>query len=123
MRGYDDLGGSDEVNGDGDGTLMPLVIGMRGDLKCSTAKGTITIAICGYDTDPREIWDIPEAREHVRYWAGYPGLTHSADVLASPLEANAADTPLAGTNLGFPAKCGALQDIHPDMVGVTHRGI
>ena len=30
VRAYSDLGGYDEVNGDGDRTLINLVIGMRG---------------------------------------------------------------------------------------------
>jgi hypothetical protein len=126
VRTYADLGGSDEVHGDGEGTLMHLVIWMRGSLKRSTAreaanayrktvaqypKAIIYVTITGYDSDPREIWDIPEARDHIRYWAQYLGLTHSSDELAAPL--------VESTSLGTLAKCGVFNDIDPDTVQIT----
>jgi hypothetical protein len=125
VRTYDDFGGSDEKHGDGEHTLLQLLIGMRGSLTRSSAreaanayrravaqypKAVVYVMIAGYDADPREIWEIPEARDHMRYWAQYLGLTHGSDELASALESTA---------FGTLAKCGVFQDIDPDTVQIT----
>src|SRR5262245_15349857 len=76
VRTFDEIGGSDEVHGDGERTMINLLIGTRGSLKRKDArdaadtyrkiaaqypKAVIYVMIAGYDTDKREIWDIPEA--------------------------------------------------------------
>jgi hypothetical protein len=37
-------------------------------------EATLTLTVDGFDADPREIWDIPEARAYVRDFAGFAAL-------------------------------------------------
>jgi hypothetical protein len=68
---------------------MQVVIGTRDALTkaeaayCATMwreatarypKATFNICVLGYDADPRELWEIPEVRRHVRHWARLAGL-------------------------------------------------
>lgn len=74
--------------------FVPLEIGSRGDLTAGRAQaaatffkqieervgpGCIYAHLAGYDSDPRALWDIPEAADYVRLWAHLAGLdTNSA---------------------------------------------
>jgi hypothetical protein len=110
---------------DGERTMVNLVIGERGALTRRAArnaarayqrsaarypKAMMYVSIAGYDNDPRELWDIPEARDYFCRWAKFAGVDNSAAVAGSPLmkEATAAL-----------AKCGALNDVDPDEVHVS----
>ena len=74
--------------------FVPLEIGSRGDLTTARVQavatffkqieeragpGCIYAHLAGYDSDPRELWDIPEVADYVRLWAHLAGLdTNSA---------------------------------------------
>jgi hypothetical protein len=75
--------------GDGEDTLIPVVIGERGEFTKAKArkhavlwrqltgrypKGAFTIVVVGYDEDPRETWEFADARRHVRWWARFAGM-------------------------------------------------
>src|SRR5262249_15804895 len=83
-RARDDI--CDNVNGDEEGVMIAFTIGMRGSLTEHEAraaarawrktiaqypKACVCIGIAGYDSDPRELWRIPEASRHVRRWARF----------------------------------------------------
>jgi hypothetical protein len=81
---------SDWPDGDGDGALIPVTIGLRGQSTKDEAqvtadmwrtviarypKAIFQIVFFGYDDDPRELWEFPDVRRYVRWWAKLAGLT------------------------------------------------
>lgn len=115
----------------GDGSnIGPLTvtIGIRGDLTEQAAqdnakrwravverypKASFIVIIPGYDHDPRELWDIPEAADYVRRWAHHAGMDDLdvADDYLGPLSAiGQTHQQLAHGNLGFLAACGVFGD-------------
>src|SRR5262245_36815795 len=75
--------------GDGEGTIIPFVIGMRGRLSKTEArkaasmwrnaiarypKAIFYLNLIGYDQDPREMWEIVDAALYVRWFARAVGL-------------------------------------------------
>ena len=122
--------------GDGEGTIIPFVIGMRGRLTKNEArkggqmwrdasarypKAVFYLSMIGYDEDPREIWEIVDAARYVRWFARAAGLDAMETALhwfgpGSPTmaaavlpEAGPGLKALAGT-LGFLAGCGVFGD-------------
>lgn len=100
VRAFDEIGISDDMSGDGDGVQINLAIGMRDSLTKKDArlaaqawrdliarypKASIYVCIAGYDTDSREIWEIPEAKAFMRRWARLVGLTDVPAILRSQL--------------------------------------
>lgn len=105
--------------------FAPLIIGMRGALtrreartaasawrkmRAKMPRAEIYPSIAGYDADPREIWEIGEAREFYCRFARFVGIHRRADVERAGMHA---------TVLGLLAKCGAIDDVSPDEVEVT----
>lgn len=105
--------------------LASLVIGERGDLTRQAAKraaqaynnivrlqpqAVIAIAVAGYDTDPREVFEIEEARIHFCRWARFLGMRSVHQALASQLHPH---------SVGVLAKCGAFLDFSPGNVKVV----
>jgi hypothetical protein len=116
---------------DGEGVMMPITIGVRGMLTKREArhcaalwreavrrypKAYHAIHLLGFDEDPREIWDIPEAARYVRWFARFAGMDDikAAEryVLASPDAklASLNDHSVAESNVGFLAACGVYGD-------------
>jgi hypothetical protein len=102
--------------------LIHLVVGMRGMLTRAEARRSavafrklvkkhpgacIALAIAGYDRDPREIDEIPEAAQHYRRFAAFAGV----DTLAAAIE-----SPLHRDSIGVLGACSALRDFDPDNV-------
>jgi hypothetical protein len=91
---------SDWPDGDGEGTFSPMTIGTRG----------------GYNEDPREIWDIPEAARYVRWWAHFAGMNDPGIVERYVLDAPddrlamLNDNPMAAMNIALLAACGVFGD-------------
>jgi hypothetical protein len=125
IRTFDEADAYDEtVPVDGDGTMIAFTIGMRGALASREAriaakawrkmaakypKSIIVLQIAGYDDDPREVWQIEEARDYYKRWARFAGLTSSTAAQA---------TPLHDVSFGVLAICGAFSDIDPNSVRV-----
>jgi hypothetical protein len=110
---------------DGDGTLINFTIGTRDHLNKAEAKASAElwrkavqrfpkaafyICLLGYDEDPREIPEIPEAAKYVRKWAHYAGLTDLDTAAGSPIG-------MAGA--AFLAACGAFGEDIQQKVQVT----
>jgi hypothetical protein len=125
VREYDDVGISDDVDGDKEGTMIAFSIGMRGSLTKHAAraaarawrkiianypKAYVCLQIAGYDSDPREPWHIPEASRYVRRWVSFADLRNILD---------AARTPLDAASVSLLAKCGAFKDVDPDTVPIA----
>jgi hypothetical protein len=112
---------------DGEGMLIPVTIGSRGNLSRAEAKraaatwrqatgrfpkASFMVSLLGYNEDPREIWEFRDARRYVRWWARYAGM----DDLATAdrwLGLNSAigrtmPTPWATAGIGFLAACGVF---------------
>jgi hypothetical protein len=104
--------------GDGEGEMIHMTIGVRGLLTRQKArenaegwrkvtrqrpKGMFVISMLGYDQDPREIWEIPEAAEYVCWWAKDAGMD-------DPQEADRwlGDVGGSSAGMGFLAGCGAF---------------
>jgi hypothetical protein len=66
--------------------------------------------LTGYDQDPREVWEIPEAARYVRWWAAYAGMDdfEVADSLIGSKSPNSKDPLLCGAGVSFLAACGAF---------------
>jgi len=126
-RARDDI--CDNVHGDEEGVMIAFTIGMRGSLTEHEAraaarawrktiaqypKACVCIGIAGYDSDPRELWRIPEASRHVRRWARFADLNDIFD---------AARTPLDPASLSVLAKCGAFKDVEPETVPIAEPTI
>jgi hypothetical protein len=66
MRDFDAVfcvvGGKGDLSDD---TLANVLKHLNGTVRTSTT-GDIHLAIDGYDDDPRELWEIPEARDFIR---------------------------------------------------------
>jgi hypothetical protein len=92
--------------------FVPLEIGSRGDLTAARAQaaatffkqieeragpGCIYAHLAGYDSDPRELWNIPEAAGYVRLWARLAGL-----------DTNSAPAALHEISLSLLAACGVF---------------
>jgi hypothetical protein len=75
-------------------------------------KALVHIMIAGYDDDPREIADIPEAREYVCRWARFAAIDSIAAAQASPLNDD---------SVGVLAACGCFPEVDPDDVMVIAR--
>ena len=101
---------------DGDGVIVNLQIGARGSLSKERArqsaqawretalrypKAYFIIALLGYDEDPREVWEIPEAARYVRWWAQYTGIADNID---------SGHHFLGPTGVAFLAGCGVYGD-------------
>jgi hypothetical protein len=41
-------------------------------------KAAFHISLSGYDEDPRELWELPEAARYVRWWARFAGMDDPA---------------------------------------------
>src|SRR5262245_33537983 len=80
-------------------------------------KAYIHPHVAGYDTDPRELWQIPEVCDYLCHWARFAGLDHSSAFGALPNADHARDY-LVPHLLAFLAKCGAVKDIDPDRIRV-----
>jgi len=122
---YEDFGISIDVREDGEDTMIAFTIGVKGSLSKHAAraaarlwhtttakypKSNVWIQIGGYDTDPRELWHIPEVSLHVRRWASFADLRHILD---------AARTPLGPVSVSVMAKCGAFEDVEPETVPIA----
>jgi hypothetical protein len=91
LKYYEDLDGlGDRPDGDGERTVMQLVIGERDKLTKADArraalnwqsvtrrypKAVFIFAVVGYDDDPRELWEFDAVRRYLRQWARFAGLT------------------------------------------------
>src|SRR5262245_8938440 len=97
---------------DAGGGMIAFTIGMRGALTKHEARtaarawrkaiakyprACMRLQIAGYDSDPRELWHIPEASLHIRRWASFADLRDIFD---------AARTPLDPVSISVLAKCG-----------------
>jgi hypothetical protein len=102
-----------EVPGDGTGIFISLCIGRRGDLTRHEAKlcaklwrrhikrypkAHYILSLAGYDDDPRNLWEIPEAAGHVCRWARFVGLRTLDDAFRY----------LSEQQVGWLAACGAF---------------
>lgn len=117
--------------GDGDGLFMPITIGVRDNLTKREArhcaamwrealrrypKAHLQINLLGYNEDPREIWNIPEAARYVRWWARFAGMDNPETVERYILDASEVrlaifgDQTLAAYNIGILAACGVFGD-------------
>ena len=67
----------------------------------------IALSVGGYDADPRELDDIPEARDYVRQWASLAGLQDWRSPLVSHLE---------DQSVALLVVCGAFWAGHPYQV-------
>jgi hypothetical protein len=101
---------------DGDGAFIPFTIGARGNLTKPAARDAAMVwrqmtanypkavlypHLIGYDEDPREIWELPDATRYVRLWARLAGIHSPDDIPHAEL--------VAGTGLlGFLAACGCF---------------
>jgi hypothetical protein len=120
--------------GDGEGMMIPFIIGMRGNLSKTEAhkagamwrsaikrypKAIFYLNLIGYDQDPREIWEIVDAARYVRRFARAAGLDDPDEALrifgpGSPtFEAGVAIGGAVGktmlqATIGFLAGCGAF---------------
>jgi hypothetical protein len=128
---YQDM--SDWPDGDGDGILIPVVIGVRGNLtkkeaqQCAAMWHEVTrhypkagfqISLLGYNEDPREIWEISEAARYVRWWARFAGMNDPEVAnrylgTGSPMFGDMPE--LAGIAMGFLAGCGAFGEAAKQM--------
>jgi hypothetical protein len=103
---------------------MSFTAGMRGELTFTKAmeaalafrdlcrrypKAVIVLCIAGYDSDPREIFEIPEAVEHYRSWAKFARIKTYQGALAV----------LHPDSAAVLATCGALSDVSPDQIRVV----
>jgi hypothetical protein len=112
--------------GDGEGMLIPITIGARGNLSKAEArtgaamwrevtkrypKGYFVICLLGYNADPREVWEFRDARRYVRWWARFAGVDdiETADrFLGLGSAIGAFDPRFAGAGVGFLAACGVF---------------
>jgi hypothetical protein len=69
-------------------------------------RARIGFTLGGYDDDPREIYDIPEARDYIRQWAHDAGLSRWQDAIKVPWEESL-------DNLGVLQLCGTFTDDSP----------
>jgi hypothetical protein len=131
--------------GDGEGVLIPFTVGHRGELAMEDAKraaehwraatarypkAIFQIVFLGYDEDPREIWEFPEVRRHLRRWARLTGLNDGAAAVSwlgtgegrldPPLDMEAASSLVLGPKLlalcgafGEQARQAALRNVKP----------
>jgi hypothetical protein len=107
--------------------MIFMTIGLRGELNQEHAQAAaaalpkmrttypnavIYMVVAGYDDDPREVHEIPEAREFFIAVANAARLYGSADVARAGLHEHM---------LGVLALCGALWDVAPSQVQITGR--
>jgi hypothetical protein len=102
--------------GDGERVLVSFHVGSRGELDWFAAqeyarswkifrtrhpKSPVVIFFLGYDTDPREIWDIPECVQYLKWFAKTAGINKPSDL-----------PPDIDSNLfGLMARCGVFPDV------------
>jgi hypothetical protein len=121
---YENMGGWPE--GDGERALIPVVIGTRDKLTKDEArncaamwreatrrypKAGFNICLLGYDQDPREVWEFPDAARYVRWWARFAGMDDPEVAnrylgTGSPVLGNMSEIAQAG--MGFLAACGCF---------------
>ena len=117
-------------DGDGTGMLAPITIGTRGRLTRREAretaalwrearrrypKATFIINMLGFDEDPRQIHEVPEAARYVRWWARFAKMNDEKTVEqylvdqadAACFEAWGGST-AAEANVGLLASCGVF---------------
>jgi len=98
-------------------TMVNLVIGTRDKLteaaardagetwkklRAKSPQSPIAIVILGYDQDPRELWEFPEVRRYVQWWAEAAGMDRPEALLSLP-------DPITGQALGgFLSACGVF---------------
>jgi hypothetical protein len=86
------------------------------------------IMLLGFDEDPREIWDIPEAARYVRWWARFSGMNDLATAERYALDAPEVGVAslniqsIAGSNVGLLAACGVFGDEMKATALRGHRG-
>jgi hypothetical protein len=124
---YDDAGNCNfpEYLNDGEGVFIPVPIGARGNLSKAEAeqgaamwrqvtsrypKACFMLCLLGYNDDPREIWEFPDARRYVRWWARFAGMDDIATanrwVGASSMVGRT--LPQGAGGIGFLAACGVF---------------
>jgi hypothetical protein len=128
--------------GDGEGSFMPITIGVRGKLTKREArhaammwrevtrrypKGIFMINLLGYNEDPREIWNIPEAARYVRWWARFADMNDlktaeryvldAPDIGVTSLNIKS----IAESNVAFLAACGVFGDEMKTSVLRNHK--
>src|SRR5689334_19337505 len=101
-------------------TLINLAM-PRGDLTKRTARemaetfrkartrspqSRIMLVFCGYDDDPRELWQFPEVCRYLKWWARFAGIGDWQAAAAVPW-AN------SSWGMGLLIACGVFGDDHP----------
>lgn len=109
-----------------DATYINMIIGARHELTRENAskaakaylsavqrypKADVYINLLGYDADPREIWEIPDAAQYVRLWARLAGLNHPRDVKVN----------LVVGGVGFLGACGCWGEAYRQEVIRRYR--
>jgi hypothetical protein len=75
-------------------------------IKKRAGAGMVILSLSGWNDDPREIWDIPEAAEYVRLWGRLVGFNESM----SPIMLARALIPLNCNAVTLLAACGCFGD-------------
>jgi hypothetical protein len=75
------------------------------DLVQQNPRALFIISVLGYDDDPRDIWEFPDAVRYVGWWARYAGMDNfeTAKRLLEPLPGRE-----HSSALGFLAACGVF---------------
>jgi hypothetical protein len=109
-----------------DSFLVQLNLGYRGELTKNAAKNAATewrkireryprarinVGIFGYDQDPREVWEFPDARRFVHWFARFAGIT--------PQEARLVSRDMGDVLVGFFAACGCKGFEHITVIDAT----
>jgi hypothetical protein len=129
---FDDPDRSKWPTGDGERVFANVIVGTRDNLTKAAArhcaamwreaaqrypKAIFVLNIPGYDDDPRELWEFPEVRRYVRWWARFAGVNdlETADPFFGDglLQRIGVDpqSPLASNltaGMGFLAACGVF---------------
>jgi hypothetical protein len=120
--GYDESGiGPITPGTPGEQYLIQFAIGARGEITKSYARaaakafveirqrcpdGLIYPHFLGYDSDPRELWQLPEVRRYARWWTRFAGISDWRLAMAVRwLDPEC--------TLGLLAVCGAFGDDYP----------
>jgi hypothetical protein len=103
-------------HGDGERVLVSFHIGSRGELdwfavqqyakswktfRARHPKSPVVIFFLGYDMDPREIWDIPECVQYIRWFAKAVDINKPSDLPPD----------IDGNLFGIMARCGVFPDV------------
>jgi hypothetical protein len=140
---YDRDGGCDlsgVQSDDGDGMLIPITIGSRGNLFRAEAeraaatwrqatgrfpKASFMVSLLGYNEDPREVWEFRDARRYVRWWARAAGMDDLATAdrwlgLTSAI-GQTMPTPWAIAGMGFLVACGVFGEELRQAIQRNHK--